>query len=95
MKILQVRFKNLKSLAGKWEVDLTHPDFSSDGIFTITGPTEAGKTTILDAVCLALHRRRPRLPKVIKSGNEILSHRTRECCAEVTFETQAVQYRCH
>lgn len=95
MKILQVRFKNLNSLAGEWEVDLTHPAFASDGIFAITGPTGAGKTTILDAVCLALYGRRPRLPRVTKSGNEILSHRTRECCAEVTFETQAVQYRCH
>lgn len=41
MKILQVRFKNLNSLAGKWEVDLTHPAFASDGIFAITGPTGA------------------------------------------------------
>ncbi len=95
MKILQVRFKNLNSLAGEWEVDLTDPAFASDGIFVITGPTGAGKTTILDAVCLALYGRTPRLPKVTKSGNEILSRRTGECCAEVTFETQAGRYRCH
>ncbi len=95
MKILQVRFKNLNSLAEEWEVDLTHPDFASDGIFAITGPTRVGKTTILDAVCLALYGRTPHLPKVTKSGNEILSRRTGECCAEVTFETQAGRYRCH
>ena len=57
MRILQIRFKNLNSLAGEWAIDLTHPAFLSDGIFVITGPTGAGKTTILDAVCLALYGR--------------------------------------
>ena len=46
MRILQIRFKNLNSLAGEWAIDLTHPAFLSDGIFVITGPTGAGKTTI-------------------------------------------------
>lgn len=54
MKILQIRFKNLNSLAGEWKIDLTHPDYISDGIFAITGPTGSGKSTILDAICLAL-----------------------------------------
>jgi len=95
MRILQVRFKNLNSLAGEWQIDLTHPAFSSDGIFAIIGPTGAGKTTILDAVCLALYGRTPRLNKVTKSGNEIMSRQTGECFAEVTFETQAGRFRCH
>ena len=50
MRILQVRFKNLNSLVGEWQIDLMHPAFASDGIFAITGPTGAGKTTILDAI---------------------------------------------
>ncbi|RLJ16614.1 exonuclease SbcC [bacterium endosymbiont of Escarpia laminata] len=95
MRILQVRFKNLNSLAGEWEIDLAYPAFSSDGIFAITGPTGAGKTTILDAICLALYGRTPRLNKVTKSGNEIMSRQTGECFAEVTFETQAGRFRCH
>ena len=95
MRILQVRFKNLNSLVGEWEIDLTHPAFTSDGIFAITGPTGAGKTTILDAICLALYGRTPRLNKVTKSGNEIMSRQTGECFAEVTFETQAGRFRCH
>ncbi|RRS34480.1 MAG: hypothetical protein OI74_05275, partial [Gammaproteobacteria bacterium (ex Lamellibrachia satsuma)] len=95
MRILLVRFKNLNSLAGEWEIDLAYPVFSSDGIFAITGPTGAGKTTILDAVCLALYGRTPRLNKVTKSGNEIMSRQTGECFAEVTFETQAGRFRCH
>ena len=46
MRILQIRFKNLNSLAGEWAIDLTHPAFLSDGIFVITGPTGAGKSTV-------------------------------------------------
>ncbi|MCC2682942.1 MAG: ATP-dependent dsDNA exonuclease (SbcC)-like protein [Nitrosospira multiformis] len=95
MKILQVRFKNLNSLVGEWEIDLTHPAFTSDGIFAIAGPTGAGKTTILDAICLALYGRTPRLNKVTKSGNEIMSRQIGECFAEVTFETQTGRFRCH
>ncbi|MBT8340276.1 MAG: AAA family ATPase [Desulfatitalea sp.] len=95
MRILQVRFKNLNSLVGEWQIDLTHPAFASDGIFAITGPTGAGKTTILDAICLALYGRTPRLNKVTRSGNEIMSRQTGECFAEVTFETQTGRYRCH
>ena len=95
MRILQVRFKNLNSLVGEWQIDLMHPAFESDGIFAITGPTGAGKTTILDAICLALYGRTPRLNKVTKSGNEIMSRQTGECYSEVTFETQSGRYRCH
>lgn len=95
MRILQVRFKNLNSLVGEWQIDLTHPVFASDGIFAITGPTGAGKTTILDAICLALYGRTPRLNKVTKSGNEIMSRQTAECFAEVIFETQTGRYLCH
>ena len=95
MRILQVRFKNLNSLVGEWQIDLTHPAFTSDGIFAITGPTGAGKTTILDAICLALYGRTPRLNKVTKSGNEIMSRQTGECFSEVTFETQTGRFRCH
>lgn len=95
MRILGVRLKNLNSLAGEWQVDFAHAAYVSDGIFAITGPTGAGKTTILDAICLGLYGRTPRLDKVTKSGNEIMSRQTGECFAEVTFETQNGCFRCH
>lgn len=95
MKIIQLRFKNLNSLSGEWEIDLTHPDYVSNGIFAITGPTGSGKSTILDAICLALYGRTPRLNKITKSSNEIMSRQTGECFAEVVFETQAGRFRCH
>ncbi|MDR2123412.1 MAG: AAA family ATPase [Desulfovibrio sp.] len=87
MRIRQIRFKNLNSLAGAWEIDLDHPAYAADGIFAVTGPTGAGKTTILDAVCLALYGRTPRLGKIAGSTDEIMTRRTGECFAEVVFET--------
>lgn len=95
MRIQQLRFKNLNSLTGEWSIDLTHPAFAADGIFAIIGPTGAGKSTILDAICLALYGRTPRLSKINRNSNEIMSRQTGECFAEVTFETQAGRFRCH
>ncbi|EGV31152.1 SMC domain protein [Thiorhodococcus drewsii AZ1] len=95
MRILRIRFKNLNSLAGEWDIDLTHPSYGADGIFAITGPTGAGKTTVLDAICLALYASTPRLNRVSKGANDIMSRRTGDCFAEVTFETQSGRYRCH
>ncbi|MCB9413637.1 MAG: AAA family ATPase [Actinobacteria bacterium] len=87
MRITRVRFKNLNSLVGEWDIDLTAADFTADGIFAIVGPTGAGKTTILDAICLALYGRTPRLERVNKSGNEIMSRQSGACFAEVEFTT--------
>ncbi|MHB8879997.1 MAG: AAA family ATPase [Thermodesulfovibrionales bacterium] len=95
MRILEVRFNNLNSLSGEWSIDFTHPAYTSNGIFAITGPTGAGKTTILDAICLALYGRTPRLNKVTKTENEIMSRQKGECFAEVSFETQKGSFRCH
>jgi DNA repair protein SbcC/Rad50 len=95
MRILGVRFQNLNSLAGEWQIDLTHPDYTSNGIFAITGPTGSGKTTILDAISLGLYGRTPRLDKVTKTTNEIMSRQAGGCFAEVTFETQRGRFRCH
>ncbi|MDD2540968.1 MAG: AAA family ATPase [Desulfuromonadaceae bacterium] len=95
MKILRLSFKNLNSLAGVWEVDFKHPDYVSSGIFAITGPTGAGKTTILDAICLALYGQTPRLGRITQGENEIMSRQTGECFAEVEFETAKGRFRCH
>ena len=95
MRILQIRFKNLNSLVGEWEIDLMHASYAADGIFAITGPTGAGKSTILDAICLALYGRTARLGKITKTSNELMSRQCGECFAEVNFETQAGRYRCH
>ncbi len=42
------------------------------GSFLFIGPTGVGKSTILDAICLALYGATPRLGKITKSENEIM-----------------------
>ena len=95
MKILELRFKNLNSLYGEWSIDFTDPEYVSNGIFALIGPTGGGKSTILDAICLALYGATPRLGRITKSSNEIMSRQTGECYAEVVFESQAGRFRCH
>ncbi len=95
MKILKLRFKNLNSLYGEWFIDFTDPEYVSNGIFALTGPTGAGKSTILDAICLALYGATPRLGKITKSRNDIMSRQTGECFAEVIFESQEGRFCCH
>ncbi|MBW7892598.1 MAG: AAA family ATPase, partial [Chitinophagaceae bacterium] len=60
MKILAIRIKNLASLEGFTELNFQEEPLFSAGIYAITGPTGAGKSTILDALCLALYDNTPR-----------------------------------
>ncbi|MFZ4861900.1 SbcC/MukB-like Walker B domain-containing protein [Sphingobacterium sp. Mn56C] len=71
MKILAIRIKNLASLEGVTEIDFTSEPLSSAGIFAITGATGAGKSTILDALCLALYGKTPRYLQAKEIGIEI------------------------
>jgi len=95
MKIQTVRFKNLNSLSGEWLIDFSDPHFTSSGIFAIVGSTGAGKTTILDAISLALYGRTPRLKQISKSTNELMSRQTGDCFAEVEFTSIRGNYRVH
>lgn len=61
MRLLKLQFTNINSLAGSWEIDFTDPAFARSGLFAITGPTGSGKSSILDAVSLALYGETPRL----------------------------------
>ncbi|MBQ4077407.1 MAG: AAA family ATPase [Mailhella sp.] len=94
MRILSIRFANLNSLAGEWHIDFTDKDFLTNGIFAITGPTGSGKSTILDALCLALYGSTPRLGKISKGSNDIMTRGTGKCFAEVVFSTVHGEYCC-
>ncbi|MBW3130570.1 AAA family ATPase [Hymenobacter profundi] len=91
MKILRVRFFNLNSLRGEHFVDFSHAPLADAGLFAITGPTGAGKTTILDAITLALYGQ---VPRHEGSGPEqVMSHGTGESWAEVEFQVNGKTYR--
>ncbi|MEG1489903.1 AAA family ATPase, partial [Acinetobacter sp.] len=79
MKILSIRIKNLASLAGEHFIDFESEPLASAGLIAIIGKTGAGKSTILDAMCLALFNQVPRLKgsdgKLVDvDGSELLSN---------------------
>ena len=84
MKILSVMLENLNSLQGKWAIDFTTPAFIENGLFAITGPTGAGKSTILDAICLALYHETPRI-KVSANQNQLMTRFTSSCFGNMCF----------
>lgn len=63
MRIEAIRGMNIASLDGTFEVNFQEEPLKSSGLFAITGPTGAGKSSLLDVICLALYDRTPRNDK--------------------------------
>lgn len=91
MKILSVRFQNLNSLKGEHEIRFDQSPLAEAGLFAITGPTGAGKTTILDAITVGLYGlvHRHSMDKPL----ELMTRHTAESYSEVTFEANGKKYR--
>lgn len=61
MRILKLRIQNLTTIANA-ELDFETGTLAEHPIFLLTGPTGSGKTSILDAITIALFGRAARLP---------------------------------
>lgn len=92
MKILSLRFKNINSLKGEWKIDFAKEPFSCSGLFAITGATGAGKSSILDAICLALYHQTPRIGSG-QPAQMVMTRHTGDCLSEVEFEADGTVYR--
>ncbi|HWL54212.1 MAG TPA: AAA family ATPase [Chthoniobacteraceae bacterium] len=73
MKILRIRFQNLNSLPSG-DIDLQHGPLAQTGIFAISGPTGSGKSTILDAITLALYGKAARYDQAPNPENMMSRH---------------------
>lgn len=95
MKILKIEWSNINSLVGKFSIDFTHPSIANGELFSISGPTGSGKSSILDAIFFALYATTPRQESsngITNSCNEIMSMGCRECWARLTFESKGKRY---
>ena len=66
MKFLKLEMLNLASLDREEGevINFEEGVLGESTIFSIVGPTGSGKSTILDAICLALYNRAPRYPRM-------------------------------
>lgn len=97
MKILRIEICNIASI-GAASLDFTEAPLANAPLILVAGTTGSGKSTILDAVCLALYGNAPRLSDV--SGNRkaeddgwiisnplhLVRQNSDKCFSKVTFE---------
>lgn len=109
MEIHKIEISNLNSLKGEFCIDFMSGNLKGQDIFAITGATGSGKSTILDAITLALYNRVPRLDgkkgenspksqdpyKRLKPGDteNTLSRGEKKGYAKVVFEVGGQRYR--
>ena len=109
MEIHKIEICNLNSLKGEFCIDFMSGNLKGQDIFAITGATGSGKSTILDAITLALYNRVPRLDgkrgenspksqdpyKRLKPGDteNTLSRGEKKGYAKVVFEVGGQLYR--
>ena len=99
MKILKIELQNINSLKSDSPIviDFENSIFQDVGLYAITGSTGAGKTTILDAITIALYHSVPRFNKSnIRLGLEnVISYGAYEAFSRVVFSNKGNRYEAH
>jgi exonuclease SbcC len=89
MRIIELYIKNLNSLRLEKRISFIEAPLGATGLFAIVGDTGAGKSTILDAITLAMYGRAPRHDK---NPSEVLSYGATEAMAQAVFETNGRRF---
>ena len=94
MKILKIELQNINSLKSDFPIviDFEHEHFKDVGLFAITGSTGAGKTTILDAITIALYHSVPRFNGTKGALIDVVSYGATDAFSRITFKNENVVY---
>lgn len=90
MRILNLSFQNINSLAGEGRIDFDQGPIAESGVFAITGPNGSGKTSILDVITLALYGETFRFSK---PAEHVITKHTDSGYAQVEFSVAGEKYR--
>jgi exonuclease SbcC len=93
LKIHKLECRNINSLHGTISIDFA--SLQEDGMFLISGPTGAGKSSIFDAICLALFGKTPRLgtKTVERAGvDDVVHFSESDAFARLYFQMEEQEY---